>query len=82
MLIDFFPEFRIFEFSRPFFLVLAVPGVLEAGLSAGDHVELVLGRLEGPVNPDRHGHAVLVCALKSRTTVISLGFSFQPFSVY
>jgi len=36
------------------------PGVLKSGFPAGDHVELVVHQLQGPVGPNSDGHAPLV----------------------
>ena len=33
---------------------------LEARLAAGDHVELVVGQLQGPVDPHSHRHTPLL----------------------
>ena len=38
--------------------------VLEPGLAAGDHVELVVGQLQGLVEPHRHGNTALLGFLK------------------
>ena len=41
-----------------------VVGVLEAGLAAGDDVELVVGQLQRPVDPHRDGHTPLLGLLQ------------------